>query len=137
MSNQGKFSFWSVPLSALLWVDAPAFTPAWRGSIIRAYDPRTNATHDVYTFESDVVGALMPVSQEAAPAAGGGDGVGDGGSDGATVILVRAVNTSTWAWDTLHIDTSFRASQPVTLGTVDIHIDFNTNSVMQCCTREG
>ena len=34
MSNQGKFSFWSVPLSALLWVDAPAFTPAWQGSII-------------------------------------------------------------------------------------------------------
>jgi len=60
VSNQGKFAVWHDALEALLWVDTPAFTPAWSGSIIYAFRPKDNNTYTVMTFDTATVGAVMP-----------------------------------------------------------------------------
>lgn len=60
VSNQGKFAVWHDALQALLWVDTPAFTPAWSGSIIYAFRPKEDKTYTVSTFDKATVGALMP-----------------------------------------------------------------------------
>merc|ERR1719162_246962 len=60
VANQGKFAVWHDLLQVLLWVDSPAFTPAWAGSVIYAFKPKENKTFIVTTFDADIVGSVMP-----------------------------------------------------------------------------
>merc|ERR1712151_173321 len=60
VANQGKFAVWHSLLEALLWVDSPAFTPAWTGSIIYAFKPSNNKTYTVIRFDAAIVGSVMP-----------------------------------------------------------------------------
>jgi len=60
VSNQGKFAVWHEALNVLLYVDAPAFTPAWQGSVIRAFQPSTQTHHEVLRFDKAIVGSVMP-----------------------------------------------------------------------------
>jgi sugar lactone lactonase YvrE len=60
VSNQGKFAVWDERLQALLWVDSPAFTPAWSGSIVYGFRPSDGETLEVMRFETATVGTLLP-----------------------------------------------------------------------------
>jgi sugar lactone lactonase YvrE len=60
VSNQGKFAVWDESLQALLWVDSPAFTPAWSGSIVYGFRPSDGETYEVMRFETDTVGTVLP-----------------------------------------------------------------------------
>jgi len=59
-NNQGKFATWHTQLQALLWVDSPAFTPAWTGSIVYAFCPRRQQTFEVLRYEEATVGSVLP-----------------------------------------------------------------------------
>jgi sugar lactone lactonase YvrE len=60
VSNQGKFAVWVKDMEALLWVDSPAFTPAWTGSVVYAYKPSEDKTYEVTRFDTATVGAILP-----------------------------------------------------------------------------
>lgn len=60
VSNQGKFAVWHEALQAVIFVDSPAFTPAWSGSIVYAYKPADGATFEVYRCDTCTVGSVMP-----------------------------------------------------------------------------
>lgn len=60
VSNQGKFAVWVKDLEALLWVDSPAFTPAWSGSVVYAYKPSEEKTYEVTRFDTATVGNILP-----------------------------------------------------------------------------
>lgn len=59
-NNQGKFATWHTQLQALLWVDSPAFTPAWTGSIVYAFCPRRQQTFEVLRYDEATVGSVLP-----------------------------------------------------------------------------
>jgi len=60
VSNQGKFAVWDERLQALLWVDSPAFTPAWSGSVVYGFRPSDGQTFEIMRFETATVGTLLP-----------------------------------------------------------------------------
>lgn len=61
VSNQGKFAVWHEALQALFYVDSPAFTsPAWQGSIVRAYKPSEDKLYEVYRCDTCTIGSVMP-----------------------------------------------------------------------------
>lgn len=60
VSNQGKFAVWDESLQALIWVDSPAFTPAWSGSIVYGFRPSDGQTVEVMRFDTATVGVALP-----------------------------------------------------------------------------
>jgi sugar lactone lactonase YvrE len=60
VSNQGKFAVWDISLQALLWVDSPAFTPAWSGSVVYGFRPSDGQTFEIMRFETASVGFVLP-----------------------------------------------------------------------------